>query len=91
MPPVRHFRSLRIQAENSRLNGARPLQRKRENRVFPCSTRCDALMTINAYLLRCISIREMLSPYAVKALSACRQFTFPHCKTYDKPSWNFDK
>jgi len=48
-------------------------------------------MTINAYLLRCISIMEMLSPPDAKALSACRQLPFPHCKTYDKPSWNFDK
>jgi len=48
-------------------------------------------MSVNAYLLRCISILETLSPLAVQALSACRQFPFPHCKTYDKPSWNFDK
>jgi len=51
----------------------------------------DALMTINTYLLQCISIMERLSSLVAQALSACRQLPFPHCKTYDKPSWNFDK
>jgi len=47
-------------------------------------------MTVNAYLLHRISILERLSSHAGTALSACRQLAFPQCKTYDKPSWNFD-
>jgi len=47
-------------------------------------------MTVNAYLLHRISILERLSSHVGTALSACRQLAFPQCKTYDKPSWNFD-
>ncbi|WP_277352679.1 hypothetical protein [Achromobacter anxifer] len=48
-------------------------------------------MTINAHLLQCIAIKYRLSSLVAQALSACRQLPFPHCKTYDKPSWNFDR
>jgi hypothetical protein len=51
----------------------------------------DQLIRINAYLLQCIAHGKGFSRLARRVLSACRQLTFPHCKTYVKPSWNFDK
>jgi len=47
-------------------------------------------MTINANLLQCIASAYRVFAQWIRQLSATRQFTFPHCKTYDKPSWNFD-
>jgi hypothetical protein len=49
------------------------------------------LISIKAVLLQRIAYQKGFSRLAAHVLSACRQLPFPHCKTYVKPSWNFDK
>ena len=47
-------------------------------------------MTINTNLLQRILHSHGAPTQWQCELSAIRQFTLPHRKTYDKPSWNFD-